>query len=155
MAGRRGVIRVLAPLALLGLLSACDGGGDPVQQALRDASAAHQAATARTTEQMQAAGHAGHDMGGPTPGVTLGDRAFAASEAEMHRKMAAASGQTIDQAYIAKMIAHHEGAVAMAKVALRDSRDPEIRRMAQGVIDTQTREIAEMKAWASTAVPAK
>lgn len=141
------MIRVLAPLALLGLLSACDGGGDPVQQALRDTSAAHQAAAARTTEQIQAAGHAGHDMGGSTPG----DRAFAASEAEMHRKMAAASGQTIDQAYVAKMIAHHEGAVAMAKVALRDSRDHEIRRMAQSVVDSQTREIAEMKAWAPTA----
>lgn len=141
------MIRVLTPLALLGLLSACDGGGDPVQQALRDTSAANQAAAARTTEQMEAAGHAGHDMGGSTPG----DKAFAASEAEMHRKMAAASGQTIDQAYVAKMIAHHEGAVAMAKVALRDSRDPEIRRMAQSVVDTQTREIAEMKAWAPTA----
>src|SRR5450830_1542237 len=117
------MIRVLTPLVLLGLLSGCDGGGDPVQQALRDTSAANQAAAARTTEQMEAAGHAGHDMGGSTPG----DKAFAASEAEMHRKMAAASGQTIDQAYVAKMIAHHEGAVAMAKVALRDSRDPEIR----------------------------
>lgn len=144
------MIRVLTPLALLGLLSACDGGGDPVQQALRDTSAANQAAAARTTEQMEAAGHAGHDMGGSTPG----DKAFAASEAEMHRKMAAASGQTIDQAYVAKMIAHHEGAVAMAKVAMRDSRDPEIRRMAQSVVDTQTREIAEMKAWAPTAPPA-
>lgn len=144
------MIRVLTPLALLGLLSACDGGGDPVQQALRDTSAANQAAAARTTEQMEAAGHAGHDMGGSTPG----DKAFAASEAEMHRKMAAASAQTIDQAYVAKMIAHHEGAVAMAKVALRDSRDPEIRRMAQSVVDTQTREIAEMKAWAPTAPPA-
>jgi len=144
------MIRVLTPLVLLGLLSGCDGGGDPVQQALRDTSAANQAAAARTTEQMEAAGHAGHDMGGSTPG----DKAFAASEAEMHRKMAAASGQTIDQAYVAKMIAHHEGAVAMAKVALRDSRDPEIRRMAQSVVDTQTREIAEMKAWAPTAPPA-
>ena len=138
------MIRVLAPLALLGVLSACDGGGDPVQQALRVASAANQAAATRTTEQMQAAGHAGHDMSGATPG----DRAFAASESEMHRKMAAASGQTIDQAYVAKMIAHHEGAVAMAKVALRDSRDPAIRRMAQTVIDAQTREITQMKAWA-------
>ena len=86
-------------------------------------------------------------MGGPTPGATPGDRAFAASEAEMHRKMAAASGQTIDQAYIAKMIAHHQGAVAMAEVALRDSRDADVRRMAQAVIDTQTREINEMRAW--------
>ena len=144
------MIRVLAPLALLGLLAACDGGGDPVEQALRDTSAANHAAATRTTAETQAAGHAGHAKSGPTPG----DQAFAASEAEMHEKMAAASGQTIDQAYVAKMIAHHEGAVAMAKVALRDSRDPEIRRMAQSVVDTQTREIAEMKAWAPTSAPA-
>ena len=144
------MIRVLAPLALLGLLAACDGGGDPVQQALRDTSAANHAAATRTTAETQAASHAGHAKSGPTPG----DQAFAASEAEMHEKMAAASGQTIDQAYVAKMIAHHEGAVAMAQVALRDSRDPEIRRMAQIVVDTQTREIAEMKAWAPTTAPA-
>ena len=62
----------------------------------------------------------------------------------------AASGETVDEAYIAKMIAHHEGAVAMAQVALRESRDPEIRRMALAVIDAQTREIAEMKAWKPT-----
>lgn len=144
------MIRVLAPLALLGLLAACDGGGDPVEQALRDTSAANHAAATRTTAETQAAGHAGHAKSGPTPG----DQAFAASEAEMHEKMAAASGQTIDQAYVAEMIAHHEGAVAMAEVALRDSRDPEIRRMAQSVVDAQTREIAEMKAWAPTDAPA-
>lgn len=144
------MIRVLAPLALLGLLAACDGGGDPVEQALRDTSAANHAAATRTTAETQAASHAGHVKSGPTPG----DRAFAASEAQMHEKMAAASGQTVDQAYVAKMIAHHEGAVAMAQVALRDSRDPEIRRMAQSVVDTQTREIAEMKAWAPTSAPA-
>jgi uncharacterized protein (DUF305 family) len=144
------MIRTYFPTALLGFLAACDGGGDPVQQALRDTSAANHAAAARTTAETQAAGHAGHAKTGPTPG----DRAFAASEAEMHRKMTAASGQTVDQAYVAKMIAHHQGAVAMAEVALRDSRDPEIRRMAQGVVEAQTREIAEMKAWAPTVPPA-
>jgi uncharacterized protein (DUF305 family) len=65
----------------------------------------------------------------------------------MHTGMARASGKTVDEAYIAKMIEHHRGAVAMAEVALRESRDPEVRRMAQIVVDTQTREIAEMQAW--------
>lgn len=122
-------------------LAACDGGGDPVQQALRDASAERHAATVKDGA-----------VSGPVPvGHTFstgaGDAAFAASEASMHAKMAEASGDTVDSAYIAKMIAHHEGAVEMAEVALRDSRDPEIRRMAQAVVDAQTREIAEMRAW--------
>jgi len=116
------MIRTAPPVALLVLLAACDGGGDPVQQALREASAANQAAATRTTAEMQAA--------------------------------AQTADQTADQAYVAKMIAHHEGAVATARVALRDSRDPEIRRMAQTVIDTRTREIAEMKTWAPTVAPA-
>lgn len=128
----------LAALALA--LSACDGGGDPVQQALREASAENHAATVQEGV-VSAPTHAG------SHGATPGDRAFAASEAAMHTGMARASGETVDEAYIAKMIEHHRGAVAMAEVALRESRDPEIRRMAQIVVDTQTREIAEMQAW--------
>jgi uncharacterized protein (DUF305 family) len=130
-------------LALAPVLAACDGGGDPVQQALRDTAAANHAATVKETAEVEG-GHGGH---APASGPTAADRAFAASETEMHRLMAEASGETIDQAYIAKMIAHHRGAVAMAEVALRDSRDPEVRRMAQAVVDAQTREIAEMRAW--------
>ena len=58
-----------------------------------------------------------------------------------------ATGTEASRLFLEKMIAHHEGAVAMARVPLGESRDPDIRRMAQAVIDTQTREIAEMKAW--------
>mgnify|MGYP000960447218 CR=1 FL=1 len=131
------------------LLAACDGGGDPVQQALRDASAERQAALVEDgAVSSPAPDHAAMGHGPAAP--TAADRAFAASESEMHRLMAAASGATVDEAYVAKMIAHHQGAVAMAEVALRDSRDPEIRRMAQAVIDAQTREIAEMRAWKPT-----
>lgn len=46
----------LPPLALAGLallLSACEGGGDPVEQALREASAAHQAAATETTAEQE------------------------------------------------------------------------------------------------------
>ena len=139
------VRRLLILAALPVLLAACDGGGDPVQQAMRETSATNQAVTVKSGE---VSGPQTHDGAHAAPGVAgAGDQAFAASEAEMHRLMAAASGETLDQAYIAKMIAHHQGAVAMAEVAIRDSRDPEVRRMAQAVIDTQTREIAEMRAW--------
>ena len=137
----------LAPIALTALaltLSACDGGGDPVQQALRDASAENHAATVQEGV-VSAPAHA------VSHGATPGDQAFAASEAAMHADMAKASGETVDEAYIAKMIEHHRGAVAMADVALAQSRDPEILRMARLVKDAQTREIAEMRAWRPSA----
>lgn len=142
-------VRSLALFAALSLtLAACDGGGDPVDQAMRETSTKNQAAT---VVEGQVSGPEDHSMHAGMGGATPGDQAFAASEAEMHRLMAAASGETLDEAYVAKMIAHHQGAVAMAEVALQQSRDPEIRRMAQAVVDTQTREIAEMRAWTPAA----
>lgn len=133
---------VLTALLATLTLAACDGGGDPVQQALRDTAAANHSATVKETATTSATDHAamGH-------GATSGDQAFAASETAMHGRMMAATGETLDEAYIAKMVEHHRGAVAMAEVALAQSRDPEVRRMAQAVVDTQTREIAEMRAW--------
>ncbi len=134
-------MRLALALSALTLLTACEGGGDPVQSALRDTAAAnHSAATRETasTEPSRGTSHAA---------PSAGDQAFAASEAAMHERMMAASGGTVDEAYIAKMVEHHRGAVAMADVALTQTRDPEIRRMAQAVKDAQTREIAEMQAW--------
>ena len=128
-------------LAILLVLTACDGGGDPVQQALRETATANHSAVVKETASGE---HADHSV---ASGPSAGDRAFAASEAAMHAGMATATGETVDEAYIAKMIEHHRGAVAMADVALTRSQDPEIRRMAQAVKDTQTREIEEMRAW--------
>ncbi|WP_372706300.1 DUF305 domain-containing protein [Brevundimonas sp.] len=134
---------LIALPALALLLAACEGGGDPVNQAMRDASSERQAATVQDGA-VSSPDHA--DMGHGAS-ATAGDQAFAASEASMHAGMSAASGATVDQAYIAKMIAHHQGAVAMADVALSESKDPEVRRMAEGVKAAQTQEIAEMRAW--------
>ena len=141
--------RLIALVALSLSLAACDGGGDPVQQAMRETATKNQAATVVEGTVSGPEDHSAHQV---PSGPTAGDQAFVASGAEMHRLMGAASGETLDQAYIAKMIAHHQGAVAMAEVALRGSRDPEVRRMAQAVVDTQTREIAEMRAWRPAAV---
>lgn len=140
--------RLLLLSALPLLLAACDGGGDPVDQALREASAKHQAAAVKDGEISGPVDHAamGHDIHATT-GPTEADKLYADGEAQMHRLMASASGKTADEAYINKMIAHHEGAVAMARTALEHAKDPQVRQWAQAVITAQETEIAQMKAW--------
>lgn len=56
-------------------------------------------------------------------------------------------GQNIDQHFITQMIPHHEGAIAMAKVALERSKRPEIRSLANGIIAAQEKEITDMSSW--------
>jgi uncharacterized protein (DUF305 family) len=45
------------------------------------------------------------------------------------------------------MIPHHEGAIAMAKVALKNANDAETKRMAQQIIDQQEKQVADMQVW--------
>lgn len=101
---------VLTALLTSLALAACDGGGDPVEQALRETATANQSAAVRETATPSA----------PVPA---------------------------DQAWGDRMVAHDREAVALADTALAQSRDPEIRRMAQAVKDARTREIAELQAW--------
>ena len=56
-------------------------------------------------------------------------------------------GQNIDQHFIVQMIPHHEGAIAMARVALERSKRPEILSLAQGIIEAQEKEIGDMRGW--------
>lgn len=55
-------------------------------------------------------------------------------------------GQT-DQHFIVMMIPHHEDAVAMADLALNRAQHPELKKLAQSIKTTQTREIQEMQRW--------
>ena len=48
---------------------------------------------------------------------------------------------------VADMIARREDEIARAEAILRDSRDPEIRRLAQAATDARARELAELRAW--------
>ena len=52
-----------------------------------------------------------------------------------------------DLAFNCGMIAHHQGAIAMAEVELRMGKDEESRKLAQTIIDAQKKEIEEMTAW--------
>lgn len=52
-----------------------------------------------------------------------------------------------DQRFIVMMIPHHEGAIAMARLALSRARHPEIRDLAQQIITSQSQEIARLRLW--------
>jgi len=56
-------------------------------------------------------------------------------------------GQNIDQHFIVQMIPHHEGAIAMAKIALERSKKSEILSLANDIIESQQKEIDDMRSW--------
>jgi uncharacterized protein (DUF305 family) len=64
----------------------------------------------------------------------------------MHGNLGAADAE-FDLQFINAMIPHHEGAVTMAQDALNKSQRPEIRNLAQEIINSQQIEIEQMQQW--------
>jgi uncharacterized protein (DUF305 family) len=58
-----------------------------------------------------------------------------------------ANRKPFDKAFIDAMIPHHQSAIEMAQVALEESENPEIRKIARDIVDAQNREIAQMQGW--------
>ena len=54
---------------------------------------------------------------------------------------------TIDKHFIEQMIPHHEGAIAMANLALQKAKRPEVKTLAADIISAQTAEIQNMRGW--------
>jgi uncharacterized protein (DUF305 family) len=55
--------------------------------------------------------------------------------------------QTMDQHFIVMMIPHHDGAIAMADLALTRAQRPEIKALARNIKASQTEENAQMRTW--------
>jgi uncharacterized protein (DUF305 family) len=83
-------------------------------------------------------GH-GMDMGGGTamPGMM--------SDADM-TKLAAATGKNFDKEFLTMMIAHHQGAITMAKDQVSTGKNADAITLAKQIITAQEAEIATMKA---------
>ena len=107
--------------------------------------------TATANAQMPAAGHSGHaGMAQPASAdanASPSTKAFQASGEEMMQGMNAPYTGNADQDFAAQMIAHHQGAVSMARVELEYGKDPEMRKLARDIIQAQKKEIAFMKKW--------
>lgn len=84
----------------------------------------------------------GMNMDGSTNNNSLID-----TTSDTYKQYVAMSGEAYDRNFIANMIAHHQGAVDMAKLALTSAKHQELKDMANDIISAQEAEIAEMTSW--------
>jgi uncharacterized protein (DUF305 family) len=63
----------------------------------------------------------------------------------MARQMVIENGKYSDERFIDAMVPHHQGAIAMAEVALENAQHAEIKDLSRNIVSTQRAEIEELK----------
>lgn len=92
-----------------------------------------------------------HGVTGMSDGVSdaaTAEEAYRLAMDRMHGPMMSGIADADpDVAFVRGMIPHHQGAIDMADIVLKFGKDPQNQHFAREIIDMQTREIAEMRAW--------
>ncbi|MGE0665772.1 MAG: DUF305 domain-containing protein [Sphingomonadales bacterium] len=125
---------------------------------LAPAAHADQKHQAMEHSQMQGMGH--DQMPGPDHSEMKGmdhsameasaQNPYGDAEMKMHNAMMEAVGKDASETWVRKMIAHHQGAIDMANVALAQANDPKVKQKAQETITSQKKEIDELEMWLDT-----
>ncbi len=82
------------------------------------------------------------DMGG-MEGMDHGSMGSMGSE-KMARQMVSPGGEYSDKAFIDAMVPHHEGAVDMAKVALKNAQHEQVKQLSRDIVGAQEAEIKKL-----------
>jgi uncharacterized protein (DUF305 family) len=121
------LLKKASPLALLlaatFILSACGGAGGG--------------------QQGNGSHDGGHDM---AKNGGMGHGSMGMGSGGMTKQMVTKNGEYSDEAFIDAMVPHHQGAIAMARVALKNAEHEEIKELSMNIVSTQQAEIEELKA---------
>jgi uncharacterized protein (DUF305 family) len=112
-------------LAVAFLLAACGGAGG-------------------TQQGDESGGHGQMDHGSMDHGQ-MGHGSMGMGSKGMARQMVMQNGKYSDERFIDAMVPHHQGAIAMARVALENAEHEEIEELSRNIISTQQAEIEELK----------
>jgi uncharacterized protein (DUF305 family) len=114
-------------LAVALILAACGGAGSG-QQGDQSSGGGH--------DQMN---HGSMDNG------QMGHGSMGMGSKGMAKQMVMENGQYTDRSFIDAMVPHHQGAIAMARVALKNAQHEEIKELSRHIVSTQQSEIEELK----------
>lgn len=81
------------------------------------------------------------------------DDPFAKANEKMHKDMMVAPTGNVDVDFVRGMIPHHQGAVDMAEILLKQGNDPALKTLAREIIAAQQEEIDFMKSWLEKHAP--
>lgn len=99
-----------------------------------------------SAQQVDHSGHAGHTQA-KSKDLTDASKEYEAAMTKMHTDMSIPYSNDVDVDFVRGMIPHHQGAIDQAKILLKYSKNPRLRRLAGGIIAAQRREILFMQKW--------